>query len=460
MAELWQLSATQLGDAYRKQQATPREVAESILDRIDEGNSQLNAYTFIDRERALAAADRALTSIKSGDQSPLCGVPVAIKEIYAVEGLPWTAQSHTREGIVAYEDAAMVRQLRDAGAVIIGMTRTHEMAWGITTQHEQLGGTKNPWNPAFTPGGSSGGSAVAVANGMATVALGSDTGGSIRIPAAFCGIAGFKPTLGAVDADGMLPHAPRFDHPGWLARKVEDLAVLFEIFADRPGTEQLRLADITIGVACINERLGSAQRNAFDAIATAAKGEGVNLIQSEWPPSSAVFQTYRDLQAIDAIIAHRDIHGTWPSQAHKYGADVRSRLEYGEVVTPAMRAAAEERLTELKLKWTRALAEVDVVLMPVSSSGPSRIVDPDWVTIDGERVPLRDAVIGFNAPANMLGAPACAIPAGRDSDGIPIGVQIVGKPGSDAKVLSVAQHLSELNAPIVNELWPKSPRLG
>ena len=461
MDDLCRLTAAELADSYRSRSTNPRAVVESILSRIEDVDGRIDAFTAVDAEQALAAADNAATLLDNGKASRLCGIPIAVKEAFAVRGMPWTAQSLTREGIVAQGDAAVVGRLRETGAIILGTTRTHELAWGITTQHETLGGTKNPWNTGFTPGGSSGGSAAAVAAGMTPIALGSDTACSIRLPAAFCGIAGFKPSRNMVDTEGLLPLALRFDDVGWLARSVGDLRTVLELMS---SVESCRTdlastpSEVRIGVADVIDLtpFGREQREGLRHILERAKEAGATVKSVDWPRVSEVLEVFRDLQSVDALNTHRSIHKTWPEQAELYGSDLRSHLEYAESVTPAAVRIAEERLTFLAQRWSTALSEVDVVILPTAASGPSRIDDPNWTLIDDERVALRDGVIGLNASANIAGAPACSIPVGMDQDGIPVGVQIIGAPDSDLAVLAIAEMLATL----VADRLPKWPSLS
>ena len=224
--ELWQLSVTELTDAYKHGKVSPLEVIEMSLRRIERLDPAIGGFREVFHERAINEARERSDELARGEWAgPLHGIPVAIKELFDVEGAVGCYGSTILLDRIAPSDTAAVARWREAGAIVIGVTRSHEFGWGITTQHAELGSTLNPWNTDRVPGGSSGGSAAALAVGMVPLALGSDTGGSIRIPACFCGIAGIKPTYGRVAKRGAVSLAPSLDHPGPLARTVPDLAI-------------------------------------------------------------------------------------------------------------------------------------------------------------------------------------------------------------------------------------------
>lgn len=346
---------------------------------------------------------------------PLAGKTFAVKELFDIAGTLTTAGTEVVfTSRPADRDAPAVARVREAGAQLVGRARTHEFAWGITTRHPRLGGTVNPHDPTRVAGGSSGGSAAAVAAGLVDFALGTDTGGSTRIPAAFCGVVGFKPAYGRIPLDGVVPLAPTLDHVGILAHTVADAVLVADIAA---GDDPVLLSDPTppddlrIGVV------------------------GVDL---DMPVVDAVHQT---IQRTEALAVHRAL-GTWPAQAHLYGDDVRARFEFAETVTTEEADAAYRRRRELIETETERLADFDAVVLPTAPCGPSTIDDPDHVVVDGRRVPLRDAVMPFTFYANVVGFPAFSVPTGTDADGMPVGLQLLAVPARARRLAAAAAALA------------------
>ena len=357
--------------------------------------------------------------------APLAGVRFAVKEIFDVAGTFTTAGTEVAFATApAVDDAPAVARLRRAGAVLVGRTRSHEFAWGITTRHPRLGGVVNPHDPTRVAGGSSGGSAAAVAAGLVDVALGTDTGGSTRIPAAFCGVVGYKPAYGRIPLDGVVPLAPTLDHVGVLATSVADAVRTADIAAGDPPTPLLPVdpAELRIGVAGPVASVDELR----------ALGATVTIV--ELPDVADVHQT---IQRTEALAVHRAM-GTWPAQADRYGADVRARFEHAETVTDEEAAAAYALRARLIDEETTRLADLDAVVLPVAPCGPSRIDDPDHVVVDGTRVPLRDVVMPYTFYANVVGFPAFSVPVGVDADGMPVGLQLLAVPGRAPRLAAVA----------------------
>ncbi len=306
--DLWQYSATQLLHAYRRGEASPLEVVESSLRRIELLDHSIGAFREVLHERAVDEARRRSDELARGEWAgPLHGVPVAIKELFDVGGAVGCYGSTILLDRIAPSDAAAVARWREAGAIVVGTTRSHEFGWGITTQHATLGSTLNPWNTDRVPGGSSGGSAAALAAGMVPLALGSDTGGSIRIPACFCGIAGIKPTYGRVSKRGAVSLAPSLDHPGPLARTVPDLAIGLAAMAgydpsdpstlpDPPPSDSVKhsLAGVRVGlVADLHPRpLRSDHQARFDAATDAMSEAGALLVDLSFPGAEEIRPTF------------------------------------------------------------------------------------------------------------------------------------------------------------------------
>ena len=413
-------------------QVDPAELTERALARLAECDDELRAFVHVDAAGARAQARHPLPG-------PLSGVPVAVKDLFDVAGQVTRAGSLVPAGAPAAADAALVARLRAAGAVVIGRTRTHEFAWGVTTQHEVLGGTRNPWDTARVPGGSSGGSAAAVAAGIVPLALGTDTGASLRLPAAWCGLVGHKPTWGAVPLDGCVPLAPSLDTGGALVRTVADVRVLLRVLGGPVLPPPGPVRGLRAGV--VRVPAAAAVRVALDAAYDRAVGLGLALRDVELPLADRLVATYVGVQAGEALAWHRGT-GRWPRYAADYGADVRSYLERADAAGEQQAVEAAELRTELRRRVAALFEQVDVLLLPVATSGPPRTATPN-TTVDarGEPVPVRDAVLPWTVLANLCGLPACSVPAGLDADGLPVGVQVVGPAGADARVLDIAEQL-------------------
>ncbi|HYJ67046.1 MAG TPA: amidase [Nocardioidaceae bacterium] len=437
MTELWQLSADDLIVAFRGSDASPVDGLDACLDRIEACDQTVGAFTAVDAARARAdAVEQAARYRRGVDVGPLAGVPIAVKELIEVAGLPFTGCSATRSGMKGRRDAPVVATLRDAGAVVVGTTRTHELAWGITTQHETLGGTRNPWRLDRVPGGSSGGSAAAVAYGAVPLALGTDTGGSVRIPAGLCGIVGFKPTYDTFPTQGVLPLSPSLDHVGVLAREVGDVR---RALGPSAGTDVVRTPRVGIPTTTAAIALSPAVRDALDAAVDVLDG----AIPIALPDPTHAFGVFATIQRAEALAAHRDDLGSWPTRADDYGSDVRWHLERAEALTEDDVASAQATLAELRRETRAALSEVDIVLQPTTAAGASTTTAPDRVTTDGGEVAFRDATLPCTVLHNLVGLPSCSVPAGLDEAGIPVGIQVFGAPGDDRLVLTVADQLRD-----------------
>jgi aspartyl-tRNA(Asn)/glutamyl-tRNA(Gln) amidotransferase subunit A len=413
------VTARQLIDGYRAREFTPLEVIEELSERIEELNPRFGAFTTLclDRAREEAKAYRA------DDPRPLAGVPLGVKDLFDSEGVPTTYGSPMFADHVPAADATALARARAAGAILVGKTQTHEFAWGITSVNRLMGTSRNPWAPERMSGGSSGGSAVALAAGLVPLALGSDTGGSIRVPSSFCGTVGFKPTYGLVSRDGIFPLAPSLDHPGPMARTPGDAALLLSAIADEVAPDDGRRR---IGV--------HTELNVTPPF---------DLVEVAFPEAELAYPTFVPTQRAEALFTHRSA-GLWPARRDEYGEDVRSRLEAAETVALGDYLAASENRRRLAAAFARVFREVDLLLTPVAKGPPPPI---------GEEGNLRDRVMPFTVPQDLAGLPTCTVRAGFDALGLPFGVQLTGPPGSDARVLAAAQELYDAT-PEVQAPWP------
>ena len=452
--ELWQLSVTELTDAYKHGKVSPLEVIEMSLRRIERLDPAIGGFREVFHERAINEARERSDELARGEWAgPLHGIPVAIKELFDVEGAVGCYGSTVLLDRIAPSDAAAVARWREAGAIVIGVTRSHEFGWGITTQHAELGSTLNPWNTDRVPGGSSGGSAAALAVGMVPLALGSDTGGSIRIPACFCGIAGIKPTYGRVAKRGAVSLAPSLDHPGPLARTVPDLAIglaaMAGFDASDPSTLPVQppsqsvtpsVAGVRVGlVADLHPRaLREDHQARFDAATEAMSDAGARLIDLSFPGAEEIRPTFATIQMAEAHHVHSSVMGIFPRRASEYGADVRGRLEMSADITLADYLSALEAKRALRHRFARLFDEVDVVMTPITAGGPSTTSEPD-VSFDGTgEAPFRDVVMDYTVAQDLFGLPVCAVPNGLDGDGLPLGLQLTGPTLSENAVMDAA----------------------
>ncbi|MEL7208364.1 MAG: amidase, partial [Actinomycetota bacterium] len=330
----------ELARRYRTGDADPREVVGESLRRIGERGAALGAVTDVLEGAEEVAAERAAELARGIDRGPLHGVPVVVKELIDVEGLPRSAATHVHPPGWgrAVADAGVVARLRDAGAVVVARGRTHEFAWGITTRHPDGTGTLNPLDPELIAGGSSGGVAALVAAGCAPVGIGTDTGGSVRIPATFCGLVGWKPALDRLPIDGVVPLAPSFDTVGLLVRSVEDARAVDRAVPTGLGAEG--------AVAPVTALLEDHTLPTCDAATRAALEDAAGQLgarrglvagdgPADWPPAGAVVAGYDVLQRAFALVVHRDELRTWPAQSSRYGRDVAERLREAEALTSA-----------------------------------------------------------------------------------------------------------------------------
>ncbi|MPZ69544.1 MAG: hypothetical protein GEU71_08450 [Actinobacteria bacterium] len=421
-----------IGDAARAIAAgevSPLEVTEFCLARIEAVDDDLNAFLHVDAEGALAAATEATK--RTGPRGSLFGIPFAVKDLIDVAGMPTTAASEVFARNPA-ADAPVVARLRDAGAIVIGKTNLDPFAYGVFTEP-----TRNPWDRSLIPGGSSGGSAVAVAAGMSLGALGTDTAGSIRIPASFCGVAGLKPRNGAVPVDGIVALSPSLDSCGPLARSVEDLAVMWEAIT---GTTPAPVDAPRIGFAG-DEVLGEMDpeiAGSYQA-AIALLGEaGIELVEVELPDFSAWGRPASYVLVNEALTVHRSA-GWYPDRAERYTEEVLGNLRYAEDL-PAEKLAAEIRpLDGLRAAFHDALGGVSALLLPTT---PLRAPSVEGISTDPKlRRKVTREVARFATAVNCCSAAAVTIPW-EVVDGLPVGIDAVSR--TEATALGVALRLEDL----------------
>lgn len=429
---------TRLGACFRGGSLTPAQVAETALERMERMEPELNAFAAPMRSAALAEARARTEELAAGlDRGPLHGIPVAIKDLIEVAGAPTGYGSKVEAPHIAHADAMLVARLRTAGAVILGKTNLLEYAYGIA--HPQIGQTNNPHDPTRTAGGSSGGSAAAVAAGIVPLAIGTDTGGSIRIPAAYCGIAGLKPTYGLVPVDGVFPLSWSLDHAGPLARTATDAALALACIAGQPmPLRPLPPQRLRIGVLRRHFPTSAAGRavsetvdRAIDALADA----GMRVTTVDSPGLHQANDTLVTLLQPEATVIHTDLLSQNPAG---YAVGTRARLEAGSTI-PATRYAAALRVRETLRREVQVMFDtVDLLLSPsVPFTAPAE--DPD-IGDDGDSEMLAS---GF---ANVTGHPSISLPCGL-AGALPVGLQLTAALDRDAWLLSAARTIEDLGAP-------------
>lgn len=445
-------SAVALGRHIQAGEISSVELTEAYLARIERLNPKLEAFVTVTAERALAEADQADAEIAAGQpRSPLHGVPYCLKDIIQTEGIRTTVGSLILADWVPEHDATIVTRLGEAGAVLLGKANTHEFAFGATTQNVH-GRTRNPWDLSRIPGGSSGGSAAAVAAGLAGFTIGSDTAGSVRLPAAFCGIAGLKPTFGLVSAAGVVAQSYTSDHVGPLARTVEDLAAIMALTAGPDPADPTCLADappgfatgpaslegvrIGIPVELMALPLEPAVAQGFAAAQDTLSALGAEVREVSVPLLARATAINNAIVPPETSAQHLHWGETWfRGRTIRYGEDVAGLLAMGRDVpaTAFILASRERRLLGAELA---ALFEgkVDLLLTPTQAVTATR---PDQATVEleGEAHGLLDVLIHFLCGFSLTGVPALAVPAGFSAEGLPVSIQLIGPQLADSRVL-------------------------
>jgi aspartyl-tRNA(Asn)/glutamyl-tRNA(Gln) amidotransferase subunit A len=393
----------------------------------------------VDAEGARAAARAADEERMRGrDRGPLHGIPISIKDLIDIAGQPTTAASRVRQGKIAAHDATVITRLREAGAVLLGKTNLHEFALGTTSEESAWGAVHHPRDASRSAGGSSGGSAAAVATGMGLASIGSDTGGSIRIPAAACGVVGLKPSFGEVPLDGVIPLSVSLDHVGPLARSVQDAAWLWAVLAGQPHHDfgrppepaSIRLCRLTGYFS----HLADDVRAPFERALSDLRRGGVVLIDGEIPHCETIMPAYVNLALPEAAHYHAIYR---ERQAADYAPNVRARLEQGAAVPAIDYLSARETQDTLRRAVDARLDDCDALVLPTLPIVAPPIGAADVPIDSGDRLPVRSAMLRQTQLFNLTGHPAISLPI--RTSGWPVGFQLVGKAGQTARLLAIAQ---------------------
>jgi len=432
--------------AYGERRLSPVEVVEALLGRIEAADGELNSFVTALPERALEEAARAERGILAGEPAgTLHGVPVGLKDIVYTKDVRTTMGSAFFAGFVPDHDASVTVMLAEGGAILMGKLHTHEIAYGPTGDRSYFGPARNPHDASRVPGGSSSGSAAAVAAGLLYGALGSDTGGSVRIPAALCGVVGMKPTFGRVSKRGVFPVSALLDHVGPLTRTVEDNALLLgAISGHDPGdplSARVRAEDFAcdlrrgvsggvIGVprGFYFDQLDGEVRERVEEAIGVFSDLGAEVREVSVPGLPQTLEAQRTILAADAYVVHKERLATEPE---RFGEEVRERLLIGEQIGAQTYADARRTQPRSQEEFGRALAEVDVLLTPTVPI-PATPIDERTVRVRDKEEPVRPALTRLTGPTNLTGLPSLSVPCGTTASGLPVGLQLVGRPFDEA----------------------------
>ncbi len=471
--DLTSLSLTELRDSLRQGETTSVAATQATLDRIVDVDNLVRSYLTISDEMALEQAEAADARRAQGDDAPLLGIPLAVKDIISTRGVETTAGSKILKGFIPPYDAFVIQRLREAGAVILGKTNTDEFAMGSSTENSAYFTSLNPWNLERVPGGSSGGSAAAVAAGMAYGALGTDTGGSVRQPASFCNLVGLRPTYGRMSRWGVIAFASSLDQVGTFGRTVRDCALLFQVTAgyDRrdstslntpvPDYEGLLDGDIDgLRVGVPKEYfVGGIQEEVEEAVLAAIRKLaelGAEIVDISLPHTEFALPVYyliapaeasANLARYDGIrygprLEGHDLQGTYRETRSLFGPEVKRRIMLGTYALSAgyydaYYGRALKVRTLIKEDFLRAFEDVDVIACPTSPTTAFKV---------GERVddPLNMYLADvFTLPVNLSASCGLSVPCGFDREGLPIGLQLIGDTLQEGKILNVAYAYEE-----------------
>ena len=429
-------SITEVAPAIASGELSPVDLMRTCLERIDERRS-LNAFITVRADAALAEARECQAEIAAGRyRGPLHGVPISVKDLIDVVGTPTTSGS-ALPARTPSRDATVVRRLKAAGGIIVGKTNLHEFAFGTTSDETAFGPVRNPHDTARSAGGSSAGAAVAVVEGMCFASVGTDTGGSIRIPSAACGIVGLKPAFGEVPMDGVVPLSTTLDHVGPMTRTVADAALLYDVMRGRrPAPITVHGSRVVFGVprGYFFEKLDDGVGRAFDRASRALGAAGhevvdVSIANDVWTPD-----VYLHIVLPEAAAFHAPLLDNY---GDRYSPGVRLRLEMGRYVLAEDYVRAMRLRETLTAQVNAALATCDVLLLP-GLAIPAPRIGAATVDIGEFKEPVRAAMLRLTQLFNLTGHPAIVVPAGDSDDGLPRSIQIVGRHGNTARLLQIA----------------------
>jgi aspartyl-tRNA(Asn)/glutamyl-tRNA(Gln) amidotransferase subunit A len=442
-------SIEEIARLFRKRKLSPVELTRLLLSRIVQLDPKLNSFITVTSDLALEQAKQAESELfaprgRHRDRGPLHGIPISLKDNIYTEDIRTTAGSRILGKFIPQHDAAVVAQLKKAGAVILGKTNMHEFAYGVTSNNPHYGPVHNPWDLSRIPGGSSGGSAAAVAAGLCYGSIGTDTGGSIRIPASLCGIVGLKPTLGRVSVDGVIPLSPRLDCVGPLARTVHDTALLLEPILRRvKGEPNLRALEkssaksrkFALGIP--KEFFLDVVPHFEDALRILRK-QRVTFKEISLSLLKETEDAGNQIAWAEATHYHQQT-GWFPARAADYGGDVRSRLEMGTKVSATGYLSALEIREKFIQQFHLVLedASIDALVIPTTPI-TAPLIGQEVIQLNGQDYATRALLLRANRPANLAGVPAISVPCGFSHAGLPVGLQLIGAVADEHLLLQIA----------------------
>ena len=457
--DLTRLSITEAADQIRRRSLSPVELTRAYVNHIQRVNGELLAYITVLEEHAMAAASAAEYEITRGAyRGPLHGIPVALKDLVLTRGVRTTCGSRILKDWVPSTDGTVAIRLHEAGAILLGKLNMHEFAYGPTGVNPHYGTARNPWDRARVPGGSSSGSGTAVAAHLCAGALGTDTGGSVRIPAALCGIVGLKPTYGRVSRAGVIPLAWSLDHVGPMTRTVADTALMLQALAGYdpadPSTAEVAVPDyraaldkgvrgLRVGLprTLFFERLDPEVRDAVLTAAQLIEDLGASVQEITLPALLHAGAASFAIITAESTAYHE---GYLKTRAAEYGPDVRARLATGQFVLATQYLKAQRARRAIRTEVDAALRRVDVFLTPTTPIAAPAL-DTGELTVDGHTEDVRGWLTRCTRPINVTGHPALSVPCGLTAGGLPIGLQIVGRYFDEATVLCVGHAFEAVN---------------
>lgn len=444
MAYTEDMTLREIRDLVHKRELSVTDIVAEHLRRIEELQPRYNAFISWNAEQTLETARHLDSQAAKGNVlGPLHGAPIGVKDNFVTQDFATTAASGAQDrDLETSVDAEMVARLRANGAVIIGKTNIHEWAYGATNKTSTGGVTRNPWNQGHITGGSSGGSGAAVSAGIVPAALGSDTGGSIRIPASACGISGLKPTFGRVPMGGVLPLAWSLDVAGPMARTAEDLQILWEMLRLDAGPKHEAQLDVTadvnqLRVGCLGGEemvVADEVRRSVEAVSQMLERSGANCDPIMVANFDEGFAMWKVILHAEAAAYHTN---TLIDDADSYSIDVRTQLEAGRCISAVEYLQAQRFRHRFVAAFVRLFDRRDVIVMPTLPIAAPPI-DHDTVTIGDRTTTAQDAMTGLPWLASLTGCPAISVPCGFAASGLPIGVTFLGPPGSDEQLLRIA----------------------
>ncbi|HEU0120423.1 MAG TPA: amidase [Bryobacteraceae bacterium] len=442
--------------ALRARAVSSRELTAQCLARIEAGNGMLNAFLTVTADHALAAADRADQELAAGiDRGPFHGIPIALKDVFCTKGIRTTCGSLLFRDYIPDHDSAVTERFAAAGAVLLGKTHMHELAYGVTSSNPHFGPVRNPWNLDRVPGGSSGGSGAAVAADMCFLATGSDTGGSIRVPGAFCNVVGLKPTYGRVSRYGVMPLDFSLDHMGPLTRSVRDAALCLQLLAgrdERDETSSHAPVDSYVpqaGVSIKDLRIGVPSSFYFDHVepdvaaavrkmVQLAAGLGARVEVVPVPDIAA-------LNAIGRVILLSEASAVFERYADRrseFGADVRTLFDQGMLLPATDYVNAQRLRRQFRDQFLQLFQSIDLLVTPTAPTVAKHIGETA-IEIGGVSEDFRLATTRLVRGINVIGFPAISIPCGFDAAAMPIGLQLIARPFAERQLLAAAAALED-----------------